>query len=71
VSSGSACSSGKVKASRVLAAMGFDADQAASALRISFGPEIGREDVLRFAEAYARGWNRQRERKQRVGAGLP
>lgn len=71
VSSGSACSSGKVKSSRVLAAMGFDSDQAASALRVSFGPETGHEDVLRFAEAYARGWSRVKERRQQVGADLP
>ncbi len=37
VSSGSACSSGKVKASHVLKAMGARADEAASALRVSLG----------------------------------
>jgi len=35
ISAGSACSSGKVKASRVLLAMGFDEQQAASAVRVS------------------------------------
>lgn len=37
VSSGAACSSGKVRASRVLMAMGVGADVAKSALRVSFG----------------------------------
>jgi cysteine desulfurase len=52
VSAGSACSSGKVRASRVLKAMGYDEDLAASALRISIGPNVTREDVLRFAEVW-------------------
>lgn len=37
VSSGSACSSGKVAASHVLVAMGYDADLANSAIRMSLG----------------------------------
>jgi cysteine desulfurase len=37
VSSGAACSSGKVKTSRVLKAMGVSDDMAARALRVSFG----------------------------------
>ncbi|WP_323041817.1 cysteine desulfurase family protein [Gemmobacter sp.] len=53
VSAGSACSSGKVRASRVLRAMGFDEVAAASALRISIGPETAETDVMRFAEAWA------------------
>lgn len=59
VSAGSACSSGKVRPSRVLRAMGFDEVAAASALRISIGPGVAREAVLRFAEAWgaqARRW---------------
>lgn len=70
VSAGSACSSGKVSASRVLSAMGFDAGQAGSALRVSIGPGIGRDDVLRFADGYARAWNRARERMKQAGADL-
>ncbi len=38
VSAGSACSSGKVKNSHVLEAMGLDAEISASSLRISMGP---------------------------------
>ena len=53
VSAGSACSSGKVKASRVLGAMGFDETEAASAIRVSLGPETTEENILRFAESWA------------------
>jgi cysteine desulfurase len=45
VSSGSACSSGKVRPSHVLAAMGVDEALARSALRVSFGWTSGDEDV--------------------------
>ena len=54
VSAGSACSSGKVRASRVLKAMGYDDTLAASALRVSLGPDVTREDVLRFADAWGK-----------------
>jgi cysteine desulfurase len=50
ISAGSACSSGKVRASAVLRAMGFDDTQAASAIRISLGLGTTQEDVLRFAD---------------------
>lgn len=52
VSAGSACSSGKVKASRVLKAMGFDEGQASQAIRVSLGPGVTEEAVLRFADAW-------------------
>ncbi len=52
ISAGSACSSGKVKASRVLLAMGYDEGAAASAVRVSLGPETSRDEVLRFADAW-------------------
>ncbi len=52
ISAGSACSSGKVKASDVLRAMGYDEAVAGGAIRISLGPETRLEDVLRFAEAW-------------------
>jgi cysteine desulfurase len=54
VSSGSACSSGKVKASHVLAAMGVAPDIATGAVRVSLGRETGSADVIEFAEAFAR-----------------
>ncbi|MBK5934258.1 cysteine desulfurase [Rhodovulum imhoffii] len=52
VSAGSACSSGKLRESRVLRAMGFDAVTAGSAIRVSLGPQTREDDVLRFAEAW-------------------
>ncbi len=52
VSAGSACSSGKVKASGVLAALGYGDADAACALRVSLGNETSEEDVMRFAQAW-------------------
>ncbi len=58
VSAGSACSSGKVRASRVLTAMGQSEERAAQALRISIGPATTEEEVLRFAGAWSREYRR-------------
>ncbi len=52
VSAGSACSSGTLKTSRVLAAMGWDDKQAREVIRVSFGPETSRADVYRFIDAW-------------------
>lgn len=52
VSAGAACSSGKVKKSRVLEAMGANPDEAASALRVSFGPDNTNEEAEGFAHAW-------------------
>jgi cysteine desulfurase len=52
ISAGSACSSGKVRPSRVLRAMGYDAGDAASAIRLSIGPVTTEEDLDRFAAAW-------------------
>lgn len=52
VSSGSACSSGKVAASHVLAAMGVDEALAGGAIRVSFGWTSTEEDVTRFLGAF-------------------
>jgi cysteine desulfurase len=52
VSAGSACSSGKVKASHVLAAMGLDNDIAACAIRVSFGHANSVADIEGFTAAY-------------------
>jgi cysteine desulfurase len=62
VSAGSACSSGKVRASRTLRAMGFDEGLAAQAIRISIGPETTEDEVLRFAESWGRDYKRIRAR---------
>ncbi|MDW4497850.1 aminotransferase class V-fold PLP-dependent enzyme [Sulfitobacter sp. D35] len=62
ISAGSACSSGKVRASRVLSAMGFDGDAAASAVRVSLGLETTENDVLRFAESWLAKEHKHRAR---------
>ncbi|HVK90026.1 MAG TPA: aminotransferase class V-fold PLP-dependent enzyme, partial [Mycoplana sp.] len=59
LSAGSACSSGKVGASHVLTAMGFDA--ALGGLRVSLGPATTEADVDRFLEAFARIAARRRQ----------
>ena len=60
VSAGSACSSGKAKASHVLAAMGVEPDLAASYLRISFGPDTIEADVDAFLREFERMAGRAR-----------
>ena len=52
ISAGSACSSGKVKASAVLTAMGYDASVASSAIRVSLGPDTREQDILGFADKW-------------------
>lgn len=51
VSSGSACSSGKGQPSHVLLAMGVPEALAQSAVRVSFGPDNGAEDVEQLLAA--------------------
>jgi cysteine desulfurase len=58
ISAGSACSSGKVRASRTLQAMGYDETLAGQAIRISLGPATTQDQVLRFAEAWGREYKR-------------
>ncbi|KAJ55374.1 aminotransferase [Actibacterium mucosum KCTC 23349] len=62
VSAGSACSSGKVRESRVLRAMGYEADVARCAIRVSLGLETTEDDVLRFAEAWLAQYRKFRAR---------
>ena len=52
VSSGSACSSGKVQPSHVLEAMGFDPDIAQGAVRLSMGWSTRDADIDRCLEAW-------------------
>ena len=52
VSSGSACSSGKVQPSHVLEAMGFDTDLAQGAVRLSLGWSTSGAEVDRCLEAW-------------------
>ena len=54
VSAGSACSSGAMKQSAVLAAMGVPTEIANGFLRISFGPHTVEADVERFLEEWQR-----------------
>jgi cysteine desulfurase len=54
VSAGSACSSGAMKASHVLAAMDVPPEIAGSFLRISFGPDTSEADVDRFRAEWRR-----------------
>ena len=67
VSAGSACSSGKVKASRVLQAMGYSGEEAACAIRVSLGPQNTQDDVLRFAEAWCTAYEKHRARGMKTG----
>ena len=62
VSAGSACSSGKVKASKVLKAMGHDEITASSAIRISLGLETTRLEVERFAATWIEHYRRFKQR---------
>jgi cysteine desulfurase len=52
VSSGAACSSGKVQPSHVLAAMGVAPDLARGAVRVSLGPTTTEAEVDRFVDAW-------------------
>jgi cysteine desulfurase len=52
VSSGAACSSGKVQPSHVLAAMGVSPGLARGAVRISFGPSTSESEIDRLVRAW-------------------
>ncbi|ETX16552.1 aminotransferase [Roseivivax halodurans JCM 10272] len=60
ISAGSACSSGKVRESRVLRAMGYDGATASGAIRVSLGPDTQEDDVSRFVEAWLAGYEKFR-----------
>lgn len=64
ISAGSACSSGKVTASRVLMAMGFDEVTAGSAIRVSLGPTTTEAEVMAFADAWEASYKRWRDRRR-------
>jgi cysteine desulfurase len=65
VSAGSACSSGSLKPSHVLAAMGWDEVAAREVVRVSFGPDTSRADIYRFIECWTR---MSQDARQRQGA---
>ena len=52
VSAGSACSSGSLKTSHVLHAMGWDDARAGEVVRVSFGPDTSEADMDRFVTAW-------------------
>lgn len=54
VSAGSACSSGSLRPSHVLSAMGWDEQAASEVIRVSFGPDTTRRDVYQFVEVWQR-----------------
>jgi cysteine desulfurase len=66
VSSGSACSSGKVAASHVLAAMGIPANLSSGAIRLSLGPATCENEIDLFLEA----WMKLLTGLSRGGSGL-
>jgi cysteine desulfurase len=66
VSAGSACSSGKVKPSRVLTAMGASESMARSSIRASFGWASRPRDLMLLAVAWARMASRARPELAKV-----
>jgi cysteine desulfurase len=69
ISAGSACSSGKVKASPVLEAMG-QGDLAACAIRVSGGWASSDADWIKFADAWLDAHARHAARRQPVAVGV-
>jgi cysteine desulfurase len=64
VSAGSACSSGSMKPSRVLGAMGLNPEITGSVIRVSFGPSTTEADIERFISE----WRRIRDRASKAAA---
>lgn len=62
ISSGAACSSGKVRASHVLQAMGVEAHAASEAIRISMGHKTTDDDIARFLAAWDKIYTRMKRR---------
>ena len=63
ISSGAACSSGKVKKSHVLEAMGFDTEIAQCAFRVSVGPQNWLDDIDRLVISIEKNMKRSRGTK--------
>ncbi|GEQ96859.1 cysteine desulfurase [Iodidimonas gelatinilytica] len=62
ISSGSACSSGKVRASHVLKAMGCDDTLSSQVIRVSLGRNTSDADVARFVSCWCRLYQRSQRR---------
>lgn len=63
VSSGAACSSGKVEPSHVLAAMGVPSDLANGAIRISLGWSTTDEDIEHFIAVWSKIYEKFKQRR--------
>ena len=64
VSTGTACSSGKVGQSRFIEAMGREADAPKGALRVSLGPAATQDDI----DAFLKAWAKLRRKTEEVAA---
>lgn len=62
ISAGSACSSGKVKVSKVLKSMGYNDGDAGCAMRVSLGENTTKDNVERFADAWLASCARWKKR---------
>jgi cysteine desulfurase len=60
VSAGSACSSGTMKVSHVLSAMGWTEAAAREVVRVSFGPQTTAAEI----DAFVAAWQQLAERKR-------
>ena len=65
VSAGSACSSGSLKTSHVLLAMGMDEESAREVIRVSFGPSTTESDIEALLGEWRRLFERSRGREHR------
>jgi cysteine desulfurase len=68
VSAGSACSSGKVRASHVLTAMGATPEAASEAIRVSTGPATTEDEIDHFIEAWSAHLRRATHRLRAVAS---
>lgn len=68
VSSGSACSSGKVAASHVLAAMGVPENLSSGAIRLSIGPATSENEIDLFLKAWMKLLTELSKRKRGLAA---
>lgn len=62
ISSGSACSSGKVKISHVLEACGYKEDVMRTAIRVSLGPDTKATDIQKFIEVWNNLYNKNKKK---------
>ncbi len=62
ISAGSACSSGKIRHSRILQAMGYSESLAANAVRVSLGPDSTEDKIIDFCKIWLEREKKFRER---------